>query len=87
MTDVITSLGAMERLPMLEEGLMNILHQLNISQQQATIPSPELVPEISHVALAVEVIDRGKAVLEEKPIVKGETTDLPYAPNRQETLP
>ena len=58
--------GVMERLPMIEERLKNILSRLNIGRQQNTTPSPEPVPKISHVASAAEE----------------ETYDLPSAPIR-----
>ena len=72
---------------MIENGLMNILCHLNIDNHRATTPSPEPIPKISNVALAAKVIDRSKEVLGEQPMVEGETTDPPFAPNRQETLP
>ena len=79
--------GAMEHLLMIEDGLMNILRHLNISNHRTTTPSTEPVPEISNIASIVEVIDKGKAILEEQPTIKGETTDPPFMLNRQDTLP
>ena len=56
--------GVKERLLMIEEGLMNILNHLNIGIQRNMTPSPKPVPEISHVALAAKVVNKGKAVLQ-----------------------
>ena len=33
------------------------------------------------------MVNKGKAVLGERPMAKGETSDLPFTPIRQETLP
>ena len=79
--------GAMEHLLMIEDGLMNILRHLNISNHRTTTPSVEPVPKISNIALTVGEIDKGKAILEEQPTVEGETTDPPFMLNRQDTLP
>ena len=72
---------------MIEEGLMSILHHLNIDKQQAINPSLEPLLEISHVASTAEMVDKGKDVGGEYLMVEGETFDLPSTPIRQEIFP
>ena len=67
---------------MIEEGLMSILHHLNIGKQQAINPSLEPVPEISHVVSTAKVVDKGKDIVGEYLMVEGETSDLPPTPIR-----